>query len=93
MEVKGSIQGHFSEATKLQNLVVSTNALEGGIPEELPSQNPLLEKLILSRNNLNGTVPTSIGSLVFLKELGLDGNNLTGPIVDEHFASLNNLRK
>jgi len=93
MEVKGTLSGHFANATKLEDLVFSNTTLTGTLPEELPAQNPNLKKLILSDNELNGTIPTSFGSLKYLTDLQLDGNKLLGSIADNAFASLNNLSK
>ena len=93
MEVKGTITNKFSNATGLQDLVLSNTTLTGNLPDELPMQNPNLRKLILSDNFFNGTIPTSFGTLKKLVDFQLDGNKLSGSIADDAFASLDSLSK
>jgi Leucine Rich Repeat len=44
---------------------------------------PLTEALNLSSNKLSGGLPSQLGELFKLRELQLDGNNLTGKVPDE----------
>ncbi|XP_062014568.1 receptor-like protein EIX1 [Rosa rugosa] len=58
---------------------LSSNNLEGKIPEEVSS---LVElgTLNLSRNHLSGQIPSKIGNLRWLETLDLSHNQLSGPI-------------
>ncbi|XP_068319506.1 receptor-like protein EIX2 [Pyrus communis] len=58
---------------------LSSNNLEGEIPEEISSL-ILLGTLNLSMNQLTGKIPSKIGNLHWLETLDLSHNRLSGPI-------------
>ncbi|XP_024199348.1 receptor-like protein EIX2 [Rosa chinensis] len=68
---------------------LSSNNLEGEIPEEVSS---LVElgTLNLSRNHLSGQIPSKIGNLRWLETLDLSHNQLSGPI-PQSLSSLTSL--
>ncbi|CAL0326852.1 unnamed protein product [Lupinus luteus] len=60
-------------------LVMTTNYLEGPIPEEIKNISNL-KQLQLGQNKLNGTIPKEIGLLSYLEILELHENVFQGPI-------------
>ncbi|KAJ6291537.1 hypothetical protein OIU76_023585 [Salix suchowensis] len=79
-----------SMPVKLQiALNLSTNLLQGAIPETLSRLNDL-EILDLSNNNLSGEIPESLTAMQSLNQLILSNNQLHGVIPDfKHYVSLN----
>ncbi|CAN6553695.1 unnamed protein product [Malus baccata var. baccata] len=65
---------------------LSSNNLEGGIPEEMTSL-IALGTLNLSRNHLRGNIPSTIGNLRWLETLDLSHNCLSGQI-PQSYSSL-----
>ncbi|XP_062014570.1 receptor-like protein EIX2 [Rosa rugosa] len=65
---------------------LSSNKLEGEIPEEITS---LIElgTLNLSRNHFNGNIPSNIGNLIKVETLDLSNNNLSG-VIPQSLSSL-----
>jgi len=63
----------------LMNLNLSSNQLEGKIPEKI-GRLQALESLDLSRNELSGNIPFNLSSLSFLSHLNLSYNHLSGNI-------------
>ncbi|CAL9016371.1 unnamed protein product, partial [Prunus brigantina] len=61
----------------VKSIDLSSNSLEGEIPEEICSL-LLLHSLNLSENQLNGNIPSNIGSLQLLEVLDLSRNRLSG---------------
>ncbi|KAM0865146.1 hypothetical protein ACQ4PT_043467 [Festuca glaucescens] len=57
---------------------LSSNKLQGSIPQSVGNLSPSLNKLVLAGNSLSGQVPMSIGKLSSLTELGLSENKLSG---------------
>ncbi|KAL6196888.1 hypothetical protein ACLB2K_032501 [Fragaria x ananassa] len=68
---------------------LSSNNLEGEIPEEISSL-VALGTLNLSMNQLSGNIPSQIGNLCWLETLDLSHNKLSGQI-PKSFASLTSL--
>ncbi|XP_024160421.2 receptor-like protein EIX2 [Rosa chinensis] len=70
----------------VKSIDLSSNNLEGEIPEEICS---LIElgTLNLSRNQLSGNIPSKIGNLSWLETLDLSHNHLMGEI-PQSFSSL-----
>ncbi|KAL6198717.1 hypothetical protein ACLB2K_028506 [Fragaria x ananassa] len=68
---------------------LSSNNLEGEIPEEISSL-VALGTLNLSMNQLSGNIPSQIGNLRWLETLDLSHNKLSGQI-PKSFASLTSL--
>ncbi|KAM5587074.1 hypothetical protein ABKV19_005832 [Rosa sericea] len=70
----------------VKSIDLSSNNLEGEIPEEICS---LIElgTLNLSRNQLSGNIPSKIGNLSWLETLDLSHNHLMGEIA-QSFSSL-----
>ncbi|XP_022738458.1 probable LRR receptor-like serine/threonine-protein kinase At1g34110 [Durio zibethinus] len=77
------MKGRFLECTStlsfLVNLDLSSNKLEGQIPEELTFLTGLIG-LNLSRNQLSGMMPEKMGELEVLESLDLSLNELSGLI-------------
>ncbi|XP_007214150.2 probable leucine-rich repeat receptor-like protein kinase At1g35710 [Prunus persica] len=61
----------------VKSIDLSSNSLEGEIPEEICSL-LLLHSLNLSKNQLSGNIPSNIGSLQLLEVLDLSRNRLSG---------------
>lgn len=66
-----------AEATVLEELDLSSNALEGAIPSQM-SLFPLLRRLVLADNRFSGSLPASLASLNLLEEVNVAGNRLEG---------------
>ncbi|KAL3530870.1 hypothetical protein ACH5RR_010192 [Cinchona calisaya] len=76
---KGEIPFNLSRCSKLANLTLDHNYLQGRVPSELGSL-PELVVLSLQRNNLTGTLPASFGNLSSLQTLNLLYNSFEGEI-------------
>ncbi|XP_070662467.1 receptor-like protein EIX2 [Malus domestica] len=63
----------------VRSIDLSSNNLEGEIPEEISSL-ALLHNLNLSMNQLRGSIPSKIGNLMLLEALDLSINHLSGEI-------------
>ncbi|KAK3422749.1 hypothetical protein EUGRSUZ_G03159, partial [Eucalyptus grandis] len=77
-------KGRYNEYTKIVlklmvNLDLSSNFLNGSIPEEL-SFLSRLHGLNLSHNHLSGNIPIGIGNMTSLESLDLSNNHLSGTI-------------
>lgn len=66
-----------ADATALEELDLSSNALEGAIPPQM-SLFPLLRRLVLADNRFSGSLPASLASLNLLEEVNVAGNRLEG---------------
>ncbi|PQM40281.1 LRR receptor-like serine/threonine-protein kinase GSO1 [Prunus yedoensis var. nudiflora] len=73
----------------VKSIDLSSNNLEGEIPEEITSL-IALSILNLSRNQLSGSIPSKIGNLRWLETLDLSNNRLFGQI-PQSFSSLTSL--
>ncbi|KAI5668487.1 hypothetical protein M9H77_18340 [Catharanthus roseus] len=80
-----------NDQSKLRELSLSDNLLEGTIPPELSKCNDL-EQLSLSSNQFTGRIPRELGFLSKLKVLFIEGNNFTGGIPLE-IGNLTNLER
>jgi Leucine-rich repeat (LRR) protein len=82
----------FRNLTKLQQLDLSDNFLDGGVPRHLLHMSAL-HVLDLSNNVLSGTLPTNIARNSALEFLFLYGNQLTGeiPTSVQNLTALNHL--
>ncbi|KAL6634734.1 hypothetical protein ACP70R_027405 [Stipagrostis hirtigluma subsp. patula] len=69
----------LSHLRKLEVLDLSSNSLQGVIPETLTYCSSLRE-LVLNHNSLQGEIPLKVGLLSKLTRLSLRSNNLTGVI-------------
>ncbi|KAL6196928.1 hypothetical protein ACLB2K_032541 [Fragaria x ananassa] len=76
---KGRESEYFTSAMFLTIIDLSSNDLEGEIPEEISSL-VSLGTLNLSMNQLNGSIPSKIGNLYQLETLDLSLNRLSGHI-------------
>ncbi|KAL6139095.1 hypothetical protein ACLB2K_064372 [Fragaria x ananassa] len=77
---KGREGEYFSSQARLLTIIdLSSNDLEGEIPEEISSL-VSLGTLNLSMNQLSGSIPSKIGNLYRLETLDLSQNRLSGHI-------------
>ncbi|KAH6835099.1 hypothetical protein C2S53_012614 [Perilla frutescens var. hirtella] len=77
--LNGTIPSSTSNLTQLTNLVISSNNLQGQIPD-VWTNTPMIYLIDMSNNTLSGTIPSSIGFLRSLKFLVLSSNNLSGEL-------------
>lgn len=77
--LNGTIPSSIGNMTELTTLVISSNNLQGQIPDFWPNI-PMLYIVDMSNNTLSGTIPSSIGFLGALKFLVLSSNNLFGEL-------------
>ncbi|XP_035546991.1 receptor-like protein 14 [Juglans regia] len=59
---------------------VSTNHLDGKLPENIGKIFPNLLYLNISNNNLEGNLPSSIGGMLYLEVLDFSSNNFSGGV-------------
>nr|XP_012463301.1 unnamed protein product [Gossypium raimondii] len=82
--VNSSLSGHFllpsTSRRGLSRLDVSSNTLDGNIPNEIGAKLPSLELLNMSNNFFTGGIPISIGDMISLQQLDLSNNKLSGGI-------------
>ncbi|KAL6200106.1 hypothetical protein ACLB2K_029888 [Fragaria x ananassa] len=69
----------FSTVDLVKSIDLSSNNLEGEIPDEITSL-IAMSTLNLSRNHLHGNIPSNIGNLSSLETLDLSHNHLFGEI-------------
>ncbi|XP_024199999.1 receptor-like protein EIX2 [Rosa chinensis] len=80
MTLKGSeLDYTISNLYLVKSIDLSSNNLEGGIPEQISSL-VRLGALNLSMNQLSGNISTKIGNLRWLETLDLSHNHLSGQI-------------
>ncbi|KAF8041924.1 hypothetical protein BT93_A0504 [Corymbia citriodora subsp. variegata] len=90
--VKGMVLDYKTLDLQLMvNLDLSSNKLNGPIPEELTLLSKL-RGLNLSRNFLSGGIPTIIGDMKLLESLDLSNNSLSGTI-PQSFSAFTSLSK
>ncbi|EOX99030.1 Leucine-rich repeat (LRR) family protein [Theobroma cacao] len=77
--ITGPIPENFSNLTRLTQLVLEDNSLEGNIPSGL-GRLYLVQTLSLAGNRFRGPVPPSLGNLRNLVLINFGRNSLTGPI-------------
>lgn len=82
----------LTNCTKLWELSLMDNQLEGQIPDSLGNLSMGLQMLYLGNNRVSGSIPTGIANLRSLNYLELGGNHLTGAIL-EQLGNLENLRE
>ncbi|EOA23493.1 hypothetical protein CARUB_v10016684mg, partial [Capsella rubella] len=70
--------GALTNCTKLEELDVSGNRLEGDLPNSIANFSRKLISLHLGNNLISGTIPHDIGNLINLQTLTLAKNLLTG---------------
>ncbi|TYH93267.1 hypothetical protein ES332_A13G242200v1 [Gossypium tomentosum] len=82
--VNSSLSGHFhlppTSRRGLSRLDVSSNSLDGNIPNEIGAKLPSLLVLNMSNNFFGGGIPISIGDMISLKLLDFSNNRLSGGI-------------
>ncbi|KAF8020834.1 hypothetical protein BT93_G1303 [Corymbia citriodora subsp. variegata] len=79
VDMKGTSREFTTSLRYLFSMDLSSNALDGQIPEGL-TWLAQLQNLNLSRNKLIGEIPTDIGNLRKLESLDLSNNKLSGEI-------------
>ncbi|KAF7850705.1 hypothetical protein BT93_L5089 [Corymbia citriodora subsp. variegata] len=79
VDIKGTSLEFTSTFQYLFSIDLSSNALEGQIPEGL-TWLARLQNLNLSQNKLIGKIPSNIGNLRYLESLDLSNNKLSGEI-------------
>ncbi|XP_018504134.2 receptor-like protein EIX2 [Pyrus x bretschneideri] len=79
LTLKGSELVYTTTLNLVKSIDLSSNNLQGGIPEEISSL-ILLGTLNLSMNQLTGKIPFKVGNLHWLETLDLSHNHLTGQI-------------
>jgi hypothetical protein len=84
------IPKELEELSKLRELVLNDNRLEGSIPKELGKLTNLTH-LKFADNELSGPIPAELGNLSKLVELDLSDNKLSGPIPAQ-LGNLSNLK-
>ncbi|XP_048135021.1 receptor-like protein EIX2 [Rhodamnia argentea] len=87
VDMKGTSREFTSTLSYLFSIDLSSNALEGQIPEGL-TRLARLQNFNLSRNRLIGKIPSDIGNLTYLESLDLSNNKLSGEVP----PSISNLR-
>lgn len=80
----------LTNCTKLQNLWLDRNNLQGIIPLSITNLSKSLNVLILIHNKLTGSIPSEIDNLTGLNVLQMDRNLLSGQIPDT-LVNLKNL--
>jgi len=78
--------------SSLTEFSLSSNKLQGAIPNSIANLSTSLTRLLMSDNILSGIVPPSIGKLSALIQLSLDQNNLTGT-VEEWVGNMTKLER
>ncbi|XP_048135020.1 receptor-like protein EIX2 [Rhodamnia argentea] len=79
VDMKGTSREFTSTLSYLFSIDLSSNALEGQIPEGL-TRLARLQNFNLSRNRLIGKIPSDIGNLTYLESLDLSNNKLSGEV-------------
>ncbi|KAK6944325.1 Leucine-rich repeat [Dillenia turbinata] len=90
-QLYGPIPPDISNLVNLTLLNLSSNLLNGSIPQEL-CRLRRLERLYLTNNSLSGEIPSAFGDMPHLGLLDLSRNDLSGSIPDS-FANLSQLRR
>ncbi|WVZ16984.1 hypothetical protein V8G54_009966 [Vigna mungo] len=90
MGLRGSIPAEIGTLTKLTDLDLSHNSLQGKLPSKALSNLTQLVRLDFSGNSLSGFIPLSLGELKNLVYLNLDSNLFTGHIPSQ-VGNLTNL--
>jgi len=77
----------FANCTKLVNLKLDENVLQGNLPNSIGALPKSLQLLMLRANKISGTIPHEIANLINLTDLRMEQNLLSGNLPD----SLGNL--
>ncbi|XP_076886097.1 probably inactive leucine-rich repeat receptor-like protein kinase At5g48380 [Bidens hawaiensis] len=80
MGLKGWFPLGLKNCTSLTGLDLSSNKLDGPLPNNMTDYIQYVTSLDLSSNNLSGGIPVSISKCSFLNVIRLDNNQFTGPI-------------
>lgn len=83
MGLKGPFPRGLKNCTSMTGLDLSSNNLNGPLPENMSEFGNFLTTLDLSSNNFTGPIPASLGNCSFLNVLKLDNNHFTGQIPSE----------
>ncbi|KAI3829888.1 hypothetical protein L1987_04019 [Smallanthus sonchifolius] len=80
MGLKGRFPLGLKNCTSLTGLDLSSNNLDGPLPDNMSDIVPFVTNLDLSSNNLSGEIPESIANCSFLNVIRLSNNQFMGQI-------------
>ncbi|KAL5741806.1 hypothetical protein ACOSP7_028538 [Xanthoceras sorbifolium] len=89
LDLSGHLGGQLHNLLKLKHLDVSSNNIQGEIPNDLP---PDVAHINIACNKLSQNIPHSLSTLKHLRQLNLSHNSLSGPIGNV-FTDLQNLKE
>lgn len=92
MGLKGQFPLGLKNCTSMTGLDLSSNNLDGVLPNNMTDIVNFLTSLDLSSNNFSGEIPASIGNISFLNVLKLENNRFTGQIPLE-LGKLNRIKE
>ena len=81
--ITGSIPSELFAATNLNELYLSFNNIDGGIPTEIGIIGSSLQHLELFYNKISGALPSEIGQLTKLSHFSVEANSMTGTVSSE----------
>ena len=82
-QITGSIPKELFAVTNLQELFLSKNNIDGGIPTEIGIVGSSLQQLELFYNQISGALPSEVGLLTQLTHFSVEANSMTGTISPE----------
>ncbi|KAJ9185346.1 hypothetical protein P3X46_004992 [Hevea brasiliensis] len=79
-DFEGGIPESLGNCKSLLHINLSSNNLNGSIPQQVIGLSSLSTSLVMSHNSLTGSIPLEVGNLDNLMELDLSENKLSGAI-------------
>ncbi|KAJ9176702.1 hypothetical protein P3X46_011985 [Hevea brasiliensis] len=83
MGLKGRFPVGIQNCTSITGVDLSSNNLDGPIPDNISAIIPFVTSLDLSSNNFSGGIPKALANCTYLNILKLDHNQLSGQIPPE----------
>ncbi|KAF2284698.1 hypothetical protein GH714_029356 [Hevea brasiliensis] len=83
MGLKGRFPVGIQNCTSITGVDLSSNNLDGPIPDNISAIIPFVTSLDLSSNNFSGGIPKALANCTYLNILKLDHNRLSGQIPPE----------